>query len=90
MTGSSAFQELRCHAAGEIPRVAETAGGPVSLRQPSCELSKSCPPDPDRGPYREIVEAAESCQVSIIHPGKRRNPDEPNLEDLIARADPFN
>jgi len=36
------------------------------------------------------VEAAESCQVSIIHPGKRRNPDEPNLEDLIARADPFN
>jgi hypothetical protein len=46
--------------------------------------------DPDGGTYREIVEAAESCQVSIIHPGKPRNPDEPNLEDLIARAEPFN
>jgi ferredoxin len=46
--------------------------------------------DPDGGTYREIVEAAESCQVSIIHPGKPRNPDEPNLEELIARAEPFN
>ncbi len=46
--------------------------------------------DPDAGTYREIVEAAESCQVSIIHPGKPRNPDEPNLEDLIARAESFN
>ena len=46
--------------------------------------------DPDGGTYREIVEAAESCQVSIIHPGKPRNPNEPNLEDLIARAESFN
>ena len=46
--------------------------------------------DPDAGTFREIVEAAESCQVSIIHPGQPRNPDEPNLEDLIARAEPFN
>jgi ferredoxin len=46
--------------------------------------------DPDGGTFREIVEAAESCQVSIIHPGKPRNPDEPNLEDLIARAESFN
>ena len=46
--------------------------------------------DPDAGTYREMVEAAESCQVSIIHPGQPRNPDEPNLKDLIARAEPFN
>jgi hypothetical protein len=46
--------------------------------------------DPDGGSYREIVEAAESCQVSIIHPGKPLNPDEPNLEDLTARAAAFN
>ena len=46
--------------------------------------------DPDGGTYREIVEAAESCQVSIIHPGKPRNPDEPNLGDLTARAESFN
>jgi len=46
--------------------------------------------DPDGGTYREIVEAAESCQVSIIHPGMPRDPDEPDLEGLITRAEPFN
>jgi ferredoxin len=46
--------------------------------------------DPRAGTFREIVEAAESCQVSIIHPGKPLNPSEPNLDDLIARAEPFN
>jgi ferredoxin len=45
--------------------------------------------DPDAGTYRELVEAAESCQVAIIHPGKPRNPDEPGLEELLERAAPF-
>ena len=45
--------------------------------------------DPDAGTYRELVEAAESCQVSIIHPGKPRNPREPGLPELIGRAEPF-
>jgi hypothetical protein len=42
------------------------------------------------GSYRELVEAAENCQVSIIHPGKPRDPQEPGLEELVARAQPFN
>lgn len=46
--------------------------------------------DPDAGTFRELVEAAESCQVSIIHPGLPRNPKEPGLEDLIRRAEDFN
>ena len=46
--------------------------------------------DPDAGTFRELVEAAETCQVAIIHPGKPRNPDEPGLEELIERAEPFN
>ena len=46
--------------------------------------------DPDAGTFRQLVEAAEGCQVSIIHPGKPRNPKEPGLEDLIKRAEPFN
>jgi hypothetical protein len=46
--------------------------------------------DPDAGTFRELVEAAESCQVAIIHPGKPRNPNEPGLEELLARAEPFN
>lgn len=45
--------------------------------------------DPDAGTYRELVQAAETCQVAIIHPGKPRNPDEPELEELIKRAEPF-
>ncbi len=46
--------------------------------------------DPAAGTYRQLVEAAEGCQVGIIHPGKPRNPKEPGLDDLIARAAAFN
>lgn len=45
--------------------------------------------DVNAGTYRELVEAAESCQVSIIHPGKPRNPKEPGLDELMKRAAPF-
>lgn len=45
--------------------------------------------DPDAGTFRQLVEAAEACQVAIIHPGKPRNPNEPGLNDLIARAAAF-
>ena len=45
--------------------------------------------NPDAGTYRQLVEAAENCQVSIIHPGKPRNPNEPGLDELIKRAEPF-
>ena len=45
--------------------------------------------NPDAGTYRQLVEAAENCQVSIIHPGKPRNPNEPGLDELKARAGPF-
>jgi hypothetical protein len=44
---------------------------------------------PDAGTYRQLVEAAESCQVSIIHPGQPRNPNEPGLEELLKRAEAF-
>ncbi|HET6400023.1 MAG TPA: ferredoxin [Candidatus Kapabacteria bacterium] len=46
--------------------------------------------DPDAGTYRQLVEAAEGCQVSIIHPGKPRNPKESGLDDLLERAVQFN
>jgi hypothetical protein len=36
------------------------------------------------------VAAAEKCPAHCIHPGKPLNPDEPNLEELIQRAEPFN
>ena len=45
--------------------------------------------DINAGTYAQLVEAAENCQVAIIHPGKPRNPSEPGLEDLIKRAEAF-
>jgi ferredoxin len=41
------------------------------------------------GTYQQLVEAAESCQIGIIHPGKPVNPKEPGLEELMERAKPF-
>lgn len=46
--------------------------------------------DINAGTYRELVEAAEICQVAIIHPGKPFNADEPGLTELLDRAGPFN
>jgi hypothetical protein len=46
--------------------------------------------DIDAGTFRDLVESAEVCKVAIIHPGKPRNLDEANLEELIKRAEPFN
>lgn len=45
--------------------------------------------NPDAGTYAQLVEAAETCQVAIIHPGKPRNPAEPGLDALLKRAEPF-
>jgi hypothetical protein len=45
--------------------------------------------DAGAGTYQQLVEAAESCQIGIIHPGKPVNPKEPGLEELMERAKPF-
>jgi len=45
--------------------------------------------DPDAGPYRDLVAAAEKCPARCIHPGKPRNPSEPGLDELIERAKKF-
>ncbi|MDH3209901.1 MAG: ferredoxin [Burkholderiaceae bacterium] len=42
------------------------------------------------GPYADLVAAAEICPAKCIHPGKPLDPNEPGLDDLIARAAPFN
>jgi len=46
--------------------------------------------DPRAGTFRQLVEAAEKCAPSIIHPGEPLNPDEKGLDQLIKRAEPFN
>lgn len=46
--------------------------------------------DASAGTFDQIVRAAEKCPAKCIHPGKPQNADEPNLEELIERAKPFN
>jgi ferredoxin len=46
--------------------------------------------DATAGPFSDLVRAAELCPVHIIHPGKPKDPNEPDLEALVARAAKFN
>lgn len=46
--------------------------------------------DASKGSFEQLVMAAESCPASCIHPGEPLNPNEPNLNELIARAAKFN
>ena len=45
--------------------------------------------DLSAGTHRQLVEAAESCQVSVSHPGMPRDPGESGLDELRRRAEPF-
>lgn len=46
--------------------------------------------DVSKATYEQLVQAAEKCPVHIIHPGKPKNPNEPNLDELVKRAAKFN
>ena len=46
--------------------------------------------DANAGPFADLVAAAEICPAKCIHPGKPLDSNEPGLDDLIARAAPFN
>ncbi|MBI3791922.1 MAG: ferredoxin [Gemmatimonadetes bacterium] len=46
--------------------------------------------DPAAGTFAQLVQAAEKCPVSAIHPGTPRNPKEKDLAKWIERAKPFN
>ena len=45
--------------------------------------------DVTAGTYAQLVEAAENCQVAVIHPGKPKNPSEPGVAELLKRAEVF-
>jgi pyruvate-ferredoxin/flavodoxin oxidoreductase len=42
--------------------------------------------DPKAGSFKDIVKSAEKCTAGIIHPGTPANPNEKDLDKLIARA----
>ncbi|MDH4050011.1 MAG: ferredoxin [Rubrivivax sp.] len=96
-------QPAAAEAAAEAPAHSRDEAWIETARCPSCDECQHINPrmfayderkqayikDITAGTYRQLVEAAESCQVAIIHPGKPRDPDEPGLEDLLARAESF-
>ena len=45
--------------------------------------------DPRAGTFQELVKAAELCPAEIIHPGTPLDPDEPDLEKWVKRAERF-
>ncbi len=76
------IETSRCTSCNECTQINDKMFGYDANKQASIV-------NPDAGTFRQLVEAAESCQVSIIHPGKPRNPNEPGLEELLARAELF-
>lgn len=76
------IETARCPSCGECRNINDRMFGYNDNKQAFIK-------DIDAGTYRQLVEAAEACQVAIIHPGKPRNPNEPGRAELLERAKPF-
>ena len=46
--------------------------------------------DPEGGPYRDLVKAAEKCSAMVIHPGLPRNRSDKDIDKWIKRGEKFN
>ncbi|KAA1259179.1 Pyruvate-flavodoxin oxidoreductase [Rubripirellula obstinata] len=46
--------------------------------------------DPQGGPFKDLVVAAERCTAGVIHPGMPKDHSEKGIEKLIARAEKYN
>ncbi len=46
--------------------------------------------DPQGGPYRDLVKAAEKCTAQVIHPGLPKDRSEKDIDKWIARGSKFN
>ena len=46
--------------------------------------------NPDGGPYRDLVKAAEKCTAQVIHPGLPRDRSEKDAEKWIKRGNKYN
>ncbi len=46
--------------------------------------------NPQGGPYKDLVKAAERCTAQIIHPGLPKDRSEKDIDKWIARAEKYN
>jgi len=54
------------------------------------ERGKAIIKNPDGGPYKDLVKAAERCTARVIHPGLPRDRRAKDIEKWIARASKYN
>ncbi len=54
------------------------------------EKKKAYLKDPNAGPYKDLVRAAELCTAGVIHPGLPRDRKEKDVDKLIQRGQAFN
>jgi len=54
------------------------------------DVKKAFIKNPEGGPYRDIVKAAEKCTAQIIHPGLPRDRSAKDIDKWIKRAEKFN
>jgi pyruvate-ferredoxin/flavodoxin oxidoreductase len=54
------------------------------------ESKKAYIRDPQAGPYRDLVKAAEKCTAQVIHPGLPRDRSDKDIDKWIARGSKFN
>ena len=46
--------------------------------------------DPEGGPYKDIVKAAEKCSARVIHPGLPRDRSAKDIDKWIKRGEKYN
>jgi pyruvate-ferredoxin/flavodoxin oxidoreductase len=54
------------------------------------ESKKAFIKDPNGGPYRDLVKAAERCTAQVIHPGLPKDRSTKDVDKWIARGRKFN
>jgi len=54
------------------------------------ENKKTIIKNPDAGPYRDLVRAAEKCTAQVIHPGLPRDLNEKEIDKWIKRGEKYN
>jgi pyruvate-ferredoxin/flavodoxin oxidoreductase len=54
------------------------------------EQGKAVIKDPNGGPYKDLVRAAERCTAQVIHPGLPKDRSPKDIETWIKRGEKYN
>ncbi len=74
----------------EVHRPATSASSSTRRSSPTTTDKKAVIKDPNGGPYKDLVKAAERCTAQVIHPGLPRDRSAKDIEKWIKRGEKFN